>query len=77
MRLHYNDTWRPVVDEKYYPATAEELSKENHDFNLFISDMEDDGYAWLFEEWDTYENFEGLFSKTFCNLNYFAFKQKS
>lgn len=61
LRLHFNDTWRPVVDNKYFPATAEELVKDNHDFNLFMSDLPDDGYAWLFEDENSDENLESTF----------------
>ena len=53
LRLHGNDTWRPVVESQYFPGTAEELVKENHDFNLFISSVPDDGYEYIFSQtWD-------------------------
>ena len=50
LRLHRNDTWRPAVEDRYFPGTAEELVEENHDFNLFISSLPDDGYEYIFTE---------------------------
>ena len=61
LRLHRNDTWRPTVEPIYYPATAEELTKENHDFNLFISATPDDGYEYVFTYADFYKDKEARF----------------
>ena len=55
MRGQPNDTWRPVKDDDFFPGTAEELVAKNHDFNLFISSLPDDGHENIFDGWENYE----------------------
>ena len=61
LRSYINGTWRPIMDDYYFPKSPKELLEENHDFNLFISDLPDDGYDWLFDPTQEYtESFEEM-----------------